>query len=417
MTASKDRSRTSHFAPDRAAEPPERGVGWLTLPTLFVGIVASGSSLAIFGSLLSMINIDLDLSPTQSGATQAVFFVGFLTGALVTGRLMGSVPSRRVWLLSLSSVLLGALLASVPNYAVLMVGRFVAGFGFSSMVLFATAVLVTRFPRRAAVMLNILHATIAGSAAVTMLVTPSVALALDSWSAVLWIATVGTAVPLLVAATAARPPIVRADTAAGFGVLLRNASHPALLTLYPVILVYVGVEQSITVFLPQFMEQRFAVSESYAVTLAAMLWTGIILGRLGSAAIGSRVDPVVQLIIGGVGLGVGMTGVMITENIYITPWIVLASGLLGGPMIPLAIGLATQRMPDKRNTAITLCQIASCFGGVLGPLMTGAVGDSDSLFVALTLGFLTAAIAVMPLVRALPAAERNATKVAPSAGS
>lgn len=375
---------------------------------LYAGIACAGVSIAIFGCMLSYIQKDLALSTTQAGLCQAVFFAGHLVGAVVTGRLMGSFSSRRVWLLGLGATVVGSAMTGVPSLPMLMAGRLLAGFGLASSVLFASAVIATMYPRRTGIMLNLMHAVIAAAAAITLVVGQPLGDLLGHWSYVLVLASVLAVVPMIVAAVMPSTPRVRADDNAGFGILGKMIKSPLLLPILPAIIGYVAVEQAITVFLPQLIESRFLVNASYAANLTAMLWLGIIVGRVGSVLIGNRIHEGVQLVVGGIGMGLCMMMTLVVPHLNAIPGLILAAGIAGGPMVPLAFAIAAKRLPHARNSAMTLCQMACCAGGIYGPLVAGTVGDTATLNLALMFGFATVAIAVIPLIRSLPTEEADA---------
>ncbi|MEM6505427.1 MAG: MFS transporter [Planctomycetota bacterium] len=369
---------------------------------LFAGIACAGVSIAIFGCMLSMIKHDLELSQSQAGLCQALFFAGHLIGAILTGRLMGSWSPRGVWVLGLAAICIGSLLTSVPSLPVLMIGRMLSGFGLSSSVLFASGVIASMYPARTGVMLNLLHAVIAAAAASTLMLGQSVGAILGNWSAVLWLAAGLAAVPMVIALVIPETPKIESDAKAGFRVFKKVALSPLLLPLLPAIIGYVAIEQTITVFMPQLIESKFMVNGSHAAKLTAMLWFGIIIGRVGSVLIGQRIHDSVQLIVGGFGMGLCMMMTLIVPQVGMIPMLVLLAGVAGGPMVPLAFAIAAKRMPHARNSAMTVCQLSCCAGGIYGPLVAGTVGDSANLSLALMFGFATVAVAVIPLIRSLP---------------
>ncbi len=390
----------------------QSGRAWLTSGSLvpvvlYAGLACAGVSIAIFGCMLSMIQSDLALTQSQAGLCQAIFFTGHLIGAILTGRLMGSFSARWVWVLGLGATFIGTLMTGVPSLPILMLGRLLAGFGLASSVLFASGVIATMYPKRTGVMLNLLHALIAAAAATTLMIGQSLGEMLGNWTAVLWLAAGLAAVPMALAAIMPGTPRVESDSNAGFGVLKTVALSALVLPLLPAIIGYVAVEQAITVFLPQLIETKFLVNGPYAAKLTAMLWLGIIIGRVGSVVIGQRIHESVQLIVGGMGMGLCMMMALVVPQVGMIPMLVLVAGIAGGPMVPLAFAIAARRMPSARNSAMTVCQMACCAGGIYGPLVAGTVGDSATLNLALMFGFATVAIAVIPLIRTLPLPETD----------
>lgn len=388
-----------------------RGMEKSLMPiVLYGGLACAGVSIAIFGCMLSSISADMGLTTTQAGVAQAVYFVGHLLGALITGRLMGSYGSRWVWMLGLGATVAGGAMTAIPSFEMLMLGRMLAGFGLASSVLFASAAIATMYPTRTGVMLNLMHAIIAGAAALTLAFGQPLGHMLGNWTHVLWFSAFLGAVPLLLAAVMPTTPSIESDEQAGFGVLGKVLMNPLLLALIPAIVGYVAIEQAITVFLPQLIQSRFEVEVSHAANLTAMLWLGIIIGRIGSVVIGSRIHNGVQLVVGGIGMGLCMMMTLVVDDVNAIPLLVLAAGIAGGPMVPLAFAMAADRMKESRNSAMTICQLACCAGGIYGPLVAGTVGDATSLPIALMFGFATVIVAVVPLVRSLPVAHHEQTE-------
>lgn len=374
--------------------------------TLYAGIACAGVSIAIFGCMLSQIQHDLTMSAAMAGICQALFFTGHLGGAILTGRLMGSFSTRKVWILGLSATVAGSVLTGVPSLPILMAGRMLAGFGLASSVLFASAVLATMYPKRMGSMLNFMHAVIAAAAALTLMIGQPLGDLLGDWTSVLWFCAIVGSAPLLLAAMVPGTPELKSDNKAGIGELKKAMLNPLLLPILPAIIGYVAIEQAITVFLPQLIETRFAVAGATAANLTGMLWLGIIFGRMGSVFIGERIHESVQLIVGGVGMGLCMMMTLVVPELNMIPLLVFAAGVAGGPMVPLAFAIAAKRMQRARNSAMTVCQMACCAGGIYGPLMAGTVGGTVTLNLALMFGFATVIIAVIPLIRALPTQDR-----------
>ncbi|MEM6507048.1 MAG: MFS transporter [Planctomycetota bacterium] len=393
-------NQTTH----RVASPMSQA---MVVAVLYSGLAFAGVSIAIFGCMLSVIQQDMALSGAQAGVCQALFFGGHLLGAIVTGRLMGSWSTRGVWILGLSATVGGGLLTGVPSLGILMLGRVLAGFGLASSVLFASGAVASMFPKRAGMMLNLMHAVIAAAAALTLMAGQPLGAALGNWTSVLWLTAIAASLPLLLAAMVPGTPIIESDAKAGFAVLRQVALSPLLLPLIPAIIAYVAVEQAITVFMPQLIEGKFSVDAAYAANLTAMLWLGIIAGRVGSVLIGSRIHDGVQLAVGGLGMGVCMMMTLVVPEISMIPLLIFAAGVAGGPMVPLAFAIAAKRMPQAKNSAMTLCQMACCAGGIYGPLVAGTVGQHASLSISLMFGFATIAVAVIPLIRSMPTQERQ----------
>jgi predicted MFS family arabinose efflux permease len=340
---------------------------------VYVGCACSGMSVAIFGCLVTWISHDLGLSSVASGGCQASFFGGLLIGSLVMGRLLGICPSRYCWLIGMGCTVLGCLLTSIASLPILLLGRALAGFGLSATMLFAMGLIVAVCPDRTSLLLNLLQACTAGSAALTLAVGRPVAEMLNSWSAVLWLIGGLSVVPMIVAVVLPGMSEIAADKAVGFRSLFRVAGHPLLLPLLLALIVYVSLEQSITVFLPVYLEEQVQIVSTTATGITAMFWLGLIVGRVCSAMVGKRLGEGLQIILGGLGMCLCIMLVMVVSDVPTLMALTFFAGFFGGPIIPLAFASSGKRLPSSCNSAMTVCQLCCSAGGMLGPLLTGGL--------------------------------------------
>ncbi len=264
-------------------------------------------------------------------------------------------------------------MTSVPSFPILLAGRVLAGLGLSATVLFAMGLIVAVCPDRTSLLLNLLQACTAGSAALIMATGRPVAEMLGDWRAVLWLLGGMTVIPMVIALVIPGMQEIAADRAVGLGSLCRLALNPLLLPLMGILVIYVSLEQSVTVFLPVYLEEQVQVASTTATGMTAMFWVGLIAGRIFSAMIDKRLGDGVQLILGGLGMFLCITLVFFVSDIAILMCLTFLAGCLGGPIIPLAFSSSAKRLPESCNTAMTVCQLCCSAGGMLGPLVCGSL--------------------------------------------
>ena len=153
-----------------------------TLATILCAGLVCGMTITVVGSLETSLVRDLALDHAAAGLCQSAFFVGSLLGSVLSGWLLLVVSGRAFGAVSLCLLGAGNLLCAANSFHALVGGRLLTGLGISGTIIFVSALLVVRFPRRQAALLNVLHAVIAAGAVVSMLWARDVAAAMSSWT-------------------------------------------------------------------------------------------------------------------------------------------------------------------------------------------------------------------------------------------
>lgn len=368
-----------------------RGAAVLALVSGFV----CGLTLTAPGSLETWLVDDLSLSHGLVGLTQSAFFAGNLAGSLAAGWLLRG-RLRAVGVLSMALVCGGNALCGAGALHALLAGRLLAGLGVSTSVIFCSAVLVHAYgDARQGALLNALHASIAGGAAVALGGARRLGLALGSWRAPLLGAGVLGLAPLALAAGTALPA-PNDDASQGPRTLARALRRPALLVTLLLMVGYMVSEQGATTFFAAYLEHEGLAAGS-ATLVAGSLWVGLGAGRLLSAALSARISEDAQLLVCSVGGAVLLAAAILgLFGGALTLGGTLAAGLLLGPVIPLCFSRAVRQVEGQQGPVLGLSNAAGCLGGAAGPLLVGLVADALSLRLALLVGCGALLICVAP---------------------
>ncbi len=279
----------------------------------------------------------------------------------------------------------------------LLAGRLLAGLGVSTSVIFCSAVLVHAYgDARQGALLNALHASIAGGAAVALGGARRLGLALGSWRAPLLSAGLLGLAPLALAAWTSLPA-PNDDVPQGPRTLGRALRRPALLVTLLLMVGYMVSEQGATTFFAAYLEHEGLAAGS-ATLVAGLLWVGLGAGRLLSAALGARISEDAQLLVCSVAGAVllaaatlGFGGGALTLG-----GAAAAAGLLLGPVIPLCFSRAVRQVEGQQGPVLGLSNAAACLGGAAGPLLVGLLADALSLRLALLAGCATLLVCAAP---------------------
>lgn len=371
------------------------------MPLLALVGCCCGMQLTLPGALETILVSSLKLDHGLIGLSQAVFFTGNLIGSLLAGEFISRAHTRAVGPGVLGLMAMGALVAAWPTIPTLMVGRFIAGLGLSSTVVFISALVVGRYPHRQGPLLNAFHACIALGAALALATARPLADATTSYPLAM-------AVPGALAAQLALYlslwPLLPAegDHTVPPGLiswipLLRKSLFRAVLLVMGG---YMVAEQGASLFAAALIEGEGHVSAGLAGITAALLWVGVGMGRLITALLLPKL-PERPLLMGC--LAVGVVALIMTTTLggrqgHLTAICLLLGGIALGPVIPLCFSQAARLAGEARGPAMGLANAVACLGGAAGPLFIGISADASGLGFGMASGYLIALACAAPLL-------------------
>ena len=377
------------------------------LPLILLCGLWCGLTLTVLGGLETWLVRELSLSHGAAGLAQSVFFVGSLLGSVLSGWLLQVSPTRLFGAVSLLVLMAGNLLCGIPSFLTLVMGRLLAGLGVSGTVVFVSALLVIRFQKRQAALLNVLHGTIAAGAVASMIGARVLASAGGSWTAPLWCLAAAGLPPVLLLGLGKIPTVRDASRPMRLQVVTAMIRRPQVVVTFLLMVGYMIAEQGVTTYFAAYLEQQRGLAASSSATLSALFWMGLGAGRLLFSLVPRRFGERGQIrLLMPLGLGLLLTSMLVTAQGGILACM-FASGMLLGPVIPLAFSHAT-RLVQHKGGMLGASNAVAGLGGALGPLVIGLAADSMSLRSGLIAGLLLSAVCLLPF--ALGGPVNNHTK-------
>ncbi len=350
----------------------------LALTGAITGALACGVTLALVGALETWINSSLVVPHALTGSMQSALFGGNFAGSLLAAWLMYHLGPRRYGLTSLALMLVGTLLSGMKLYEVIVLARFITGLGYSGAVIFFGAVIVHTYPQRQATYLNIYHAAFGAGASLTLLAARPIAESFGDWPSAFWIASAVCLIPLFLFAVA-RLPNMHEDEPYNLRAMMHVLESRVIITTFIVSIAYVAAEQALTVFAGTYSQKELGFTVTQATQVGALFWAGILAGRLISAAVSRKVSEPLQIIACALVMaGLMLTGMTARQTIVLYASTFLA-GLFAGPVVPLAFSFAVRSTERLKSATYAAANLASTVGGVLGPVLVGAIGDRSTL--------------------------------------
>jgi fucose permease len=391
-----------------------------------------GIVLTLLGATQAEMARELGLDLAASGFLGAVLALGIGAGVLVAGPLVDRFARAPLFAGAclLSAVAMFAIDSS-RGYAGIVALLVVAGLGCGFYDTLVNVVVVERAGVRGASALAIVHSSATLGAAVGPLLV-RVGLSHGHWSGVfhalgwvhLGLAVAGVALrgarpsrsthgptipstprPSRLATRALRELDSDAITARALVAGSPLAAAPALLALGFVTFAYVGVENGLTIFAVPWA-LHLAETERAGQWSISTFWLGLLIGRLSLVIF--RSERGLQLL-----AACGIAGAAIvcaSSALELGPLVLIMTlaGLAMGPVYPVTIALAAQRVPAAAGTALGLVAATGACGGFAIPWLVGAAGDAIGIRAALTL---LGAHALLITVAALALARRDAARV------
>lgn len=354
-----------------------------------------GVTLALLGSLESRIIEDLAVPHAMTGLAQSTLFIGNLAGSILMSGLMYRFSPRRLGIGALLLMLLGNVLSAVRVYEIIALARLIAGFGYSGAVIFFGAVVVHAYPQRQATLLSLYHASFGVGAASVLLLAPTLTTVLGGWQATFWVGGLICLAPLA-AFTMARLPQMRSGESFSAGGMIGALRSPVIIVTFLVTIFYIAAEQALTVFMSSFAQKELAFSITAATQIAALFWIGVMVGRLVIAILSRSVSEPPLMIICATLMAALMIGGFTARQpapVYISTFLV---GVCAGPLVPLAFSYSVRGAGQFKSAIVAMCNVAICIGGILGPVMVGAIGDRFSLEQGLTVSAVCLLASIVP---------------------
>jgi fucose permease len=341
----------------------------------FVSFFAFGLVLVLVGANQAQLERDLSLSLAQSGLLSSALAIGLGVGVIGAGPLFDRFPRRPLFagsmLLAAAALLLVERDMRFDRWLAHLV---VAGIGIGGYDTLLNAAIVQTFGDRSARPMAATHA----AATLGAMSGPLLAGALAGHAH--WIASfqLAGAVHVALAGAVLFVPLPAPEPRAG--ARTAGAISALLLPFAAISFAYVGIEAALTVFAVPYAGHLGLPATRGQLAISAF-WLGLLAGRVG--ALWARVHLDARLLRTA---GAAATLAILAGSLTSIAWpeaTLFATGVALGCVYPLMMALAGQTSPGAHGLATGLAAGAGALGGFAIPWLTGAVGDTGGVSVAI----------------------------------
>lgn len=346
----------------------------------FLAFLGLGLSQVIVGPLLPSIQAEVPMSDWRAGLFGSSQFIGVLVAGLAGGYLADRFGKKSFVLAASALLSLGlAGYTAAGSYWPLLAAAVVAGLGSGGYEVGVNALQADHAdPADSGHGMSVLHAFYGVGAVVGPFAVEAALRRGAGWRPAMWAAAVA---PLAVAALLApqrlapgrTAPAAGADAAGGRAGLYRQ---PALWLCGLVFLAYVGVEMSVSLWIPTYWARRAPGSALPAPLTSAIFWATLTAVRFGSGRIADRMGHLRFLAAsaGAVVLLGGLWSAWSGPSFTLAAVVAIAAALAG--VFPTAMAFATDRFPGRSGQVVGFLAVFVALGGFLLPSGLGRLSDA-----------------------------------------
>jgi fucose permease len=354
-------------------------------------LIIACSMFLVFGMFNAAIGPALGELAEQTGSTLAAVgaVITFLfLGSLVTQLAAGPLTDRfgQKPLLVISLLLVAVCLPAFTNarsLPLMLTLVFFTGMGQGGLDLGANLIVSSAYPKNNTSVLNLLHFFFGLGAIVGPAVVSLTLVTLGSGLIVHWFAAaVFFAIGVIVFTIRESKPDHSPQTDDQNATISSAKSvylSPILWLVCIMILVYVGVEYGSGSWATSYMASTTGLAKENGALVTSAYWAALTLGRLGGAALGSRVTRIRLLIAAVLVSLVGAALLVLGRGVVSLSTIAfILLGLSYGTIYPTSVGVMVAAFPGHQGKAVGLLTAMGSIGGLSLPWLAGVLLEKVS---------------------------------------
>jgi MFS transporter, FHS family, Na+ dependent glucose transporter 1 len=348
----------------------------ITPAVVYFGLfVVLGLSLSLLGPALDHFRDITGSTKAQIGWLFTAQSIGYLLGSVASGRWVDGGHGHRLCQLSLSSSLIGIVVASQMQTRVgLAVAFAVVGAGCGGLDVAGNTLLAWSEPVSLVRSMNALHLSFGvGAFTVPLLVKWS----LDINNELVVATAIIVGLGMLIVVGLQRPTPVRPQHRIDHADDAGATAWTPLLMVGAFFLVLVGVETSVAGWIATYVNDQSWSGGDQGPLLTAVFFGAFTIGRVITALMGTRVTPRITLAVTGVLSIVGAAIFVVASGGELGVWLaVIVIGAANGPQYPLMMTFADDRL-HLTGRATSVFVGSSAIGGISIPLFIGWLFDAQ----------------------------------------
>lgn len=366
----------------------------------------------IGGSILEQLISHYELSYSDGGQWIMNQFLGFLVGVLLGPSLSTRLGKRVTIVIAFGALTLAeAVYSMLPPWELMLIVAPLAGFGFGMIESVIGALIIDLFKGQTATAMSRIE-TFFGLGALFIPLTAAILIRYQLWELSFPILTAISGLTLLLWLSLSfgkeidegiSQPSKQERQEKPIKPKYQKRALPFLVLSMIFFFLYVGVEMSVSNYLPSIMIERSGLSESSAASMLSLFWACMVLGRVFCGILADRYGYVKYLVVSMIVAVLAFIGMVLSTQSTMQ-FVMIAVGGLGFSgvfgIVLVYVNACLQGMTDRTTSLLVAC---GGIGGALFPKLTGWAMDhynaaTTITIVAVLVGIMLTFMIVMMLV-------------------
>lgn len=351
----------------------------------FIVFMFLGLFMSMLQRVVSEIAIKYSLDNTAMGMLIMMMFIGFVISPILTGEATDRYGRRIVLLFAFVIILAGFAMALLIDSPVgVGAGFFVVGLAFGVFEMTLSSVITDIQPETANRILTYSRLLFALGTISGPFLAMGIMTVTNDWIYVmlfdLVIFFILLVIFLLLSYPTAKYPNMMVAEKSKSPVTITMLKNTTLLLISLSVMMYIAVETGLTFYVSKYIDQMNKGMLFSSLTLS-VFWLCVAIGRIATA----RFNKNLHIVIGALALlaGAGLIICLATSDLTLS---IIAFGIMGlgaSGMYPTMLAVGKIRFPQYTGTAFGIIMSIGATGGILYPIVMGAVADASSLKAAL----------------------------------
>lgn len=338
---------------------------------------------------MSAIGTTYSLTNTSIGTIITMVFVGYLISPILTGELTDRVGRKKVLLFAFALLIGGLVLVLLVDSVIAVgVGFFIIGMSFAVLELSVSSMLTDMHPGSAGKILNLSRVffaigTVSGPFLAMLLLRLT-----NNWIYIMVAALVMIIVLFAIFIKLSFPlpsyPNQIVQKNGEPSLTLKLLRSKIVLVLCLAMIFYLAIEVGITFYVSRYIDS-ITTNTIFATLTLSVFWLCMAIGRFISTHY--KKNPLVLVAALSILASVGLAVCISFGGLAIT---IVSFGVMGlgcSAMFPTLLAIGKNNFPQYTNTVFGILLSAAGIGGIIQPLIMGAIADASGLKAALATCF------------------------------
>lgn len=340
-----------------------------------------GLAHVVLGSVLPVLLQHYGKEYSEGGTLIFAQFAGFLVGVLLSPSINRRMGKRNTLLLSIAVLLAAELLyAALPPWGFLYAIAPAAGFGFGVIEAVIGTIIISAIKEKSAIAMSRLE-VLFGVGAMLMPLVASLLISAGYWRFSFAVIAVFAAVAFVLWQRGSFGELSRvldekeAKTTAGEAqvrsFVYRGKDRVALVLFIVFFFIYVGTEMSLANFMPAMFISKLGMNEASAALSVTCFWIAMSFARLFAGYIAEKFRYKVYLLYSCFATVILFAVLPLAGQVWSSFAVVLLLGLAMSGIFSIALVFVSKLIPGSEETTPSLMIASGGVGGAVLPLVTG----------------------------------------------